>query len=736
MKKLLFAVTAMVVIFFEFSFAQSKDTITTIISLNEVVISINKTEETKKNTAQEVQVITSNQITNAQAQSTADLISGAGIHVQKSQYGGGSPVIRGFEASRIVLMIDGVRLNNLIYRGGHLQDIVKTDNNSLDRVEILYGPSSTVYGSDALGGVIHLYTQKPRLAFGDKPNIKVNAFSRYATVANEMTGHLDFNYGTKKFASLTSISYSSFGDLMGGKNQNSFYAGSYGERPYYAERINEKDSLVKNSNRYLQVGSAYSQYDVMQKFLLQSNEKVSHGLNVQYSNSSDVPRYDRLTDPKGAGLNSAEWYYGPQSRLLTAYDMNIRKTEGLFQSIHVGLNYQALEESRHNRNFGSKFRNNRMEKVDVIGANIDFQKTIDKHDIRFGIDEQLNFLKSTANRENIEVDTAGKLDTRYPDGDNMMNNVALYISHTWKINEQVTLIDGLRGGYSILHSNLVDTSTLFHIPYKDIKQYTSVYSGSIGLIHTPSDDLKFSLLISTGYRVPNVDDMSKIFGSAKGSVIVPNTDLKPEKTVNYELCITKIFNHKTRWENFIYYTDFRDIAVVDSFRFNGLDSILYDGTMSQVYANQNKDKAYIYGFSSNLISQLNEHLLMIMGMNYTYGRIKTDSSDTPLDHIPPFIAHLKFTYTNKNFSSDFFVNYNGWKRLRNYYLNGEDNEQYATPDGMPAWFTVNFRVSYKVHQLITMQAGVDNVFDTQYRTFASGINAPGRNAFIALRFNY
>ena len=258
-------------------------------------------------------------------------------------------------------------------------------------------------------------------------------------------------------------------------------------------------------------------------------------------------------------------------------------------------------------------------------------------------------------------------------------------------------------------------------------------SGSIGLIHSPTDDLKLSLLLSTGYRVPNVDDMTKIFGSTPGMVIVPNVYLKPEKTINFEIGITKIFNGKTRWENSIYYTTFKDIAVVDSFKLNGQDSIMYDGTMSQVFANQNKDEAYVYGFSSNLISQLGEHFLMKMGIDYTYGRIKTNSADAPLDHIPPFMAHTSFTYTNNKFSSDFFVNYSGAKKLKDYFLNGEDNEQYATAMGMPAWFTVNLRISYKVHKSITLQTGVDNIFDTQYRTFASGINAPGRNFIIALR---
>jgi hemoglobin/transferrin/lactoferrin receptor protein len=706
-------------------------------SLNEVVISANKIEETKKTVAQQMQSISNKEIEMIQAQSTADVIANSGnVFVQKSQMGGGSPVIRGFEANRILLVIDGVRMNNLIYRAGHLQDIVKTDNNMLDRMEILFGPSSTIYGSDALGGVIHLYTKKPLFASDDKLKVKANALLRYGSVNNETTGHVDFNVGGKKFASLTSFTYSNFDDLKGGKNQNPFYTFSYGERPYYAERITGKDSLVKNNDPFLQKQSAYSQHDLIQKFVYRQKENILHGLNIQYSNSSDVPRYDRLTDPNGTGLKFSEWYYGPQTRALVAYDLNYKNPSGTFQGIHVGLNYQGIEESRHNRSFGSDFISHRIEQVKVWGANLDFQKIIKTHNIRFGADVQLNDLKSTANKENIVNGTSVKLDTRFPDGDNTMSNFAAYFSHTWEINSGLFLTDGIRLGYSSLRSTLVDTAIQFNLPYTLIEQKTKLYSGSIGIIHSPEDNIKLSLLISTGFRVPNLDDVTKIFGSSPGAVIVPNIDLKPERTINYEAGITSIFNNKSTWENVLFYTELYDAVVTDVFKFNGKDSILYDGALSRVYANQNKGRAYIYGFSSNFKSKCSEHLLLSLALNYTYGRIKTDSSDSPLDHIPPFFTRLLLSFTNKNFTSDFFVNYNGWKKIKDYNLGGEDNEQYATPDGMPAWFTVNLHASYKVHKLVTLQAGIDNIFDTQYRVFASGINGPGRNVFAALRFAY
>jgi len=733
---------AIVVLLFccaQISYAQQTKDTTKIktITLDELTVSANKFAETKKTVSQQILVLDQAQIAATQSQTTADLISNTGtVFVQKSQLGGGSPVLRGFEASRIVLVVDGIRMNNIIYRGGHLQNIVTLDNSILERTEILFGPSSTMYGSDALGGVIHFYTKKPEFAEGDKKiNLKINAFSRFGSVNNEITGHVDFTVAGNKFGSLTSVTYSKFGDLKGGKNQNPFYTGTYGERPYYAQRINGKDSLVENDNRYKQVQSAYSQYDILQKFAYKQNDHITHGINLQFSNSSDIPRYDRLTDPSSGGLKYSEWYYGPQRRLLGAYDLNYHDDNAVFQNIHAGINYQNLEESRHQRRFGKDNLQHRIENVNVIGADLDFQKIIKKHNIRFGLDAQYNTLKSTANEVDIVTGENSPLDTRYPDGKNFMLNVGVYATHTWQITNKLTLNDGLRVGYSLLHSTFNDT-TFFKFPFSDVNQNNLVYSGSIGLIHSPSDNLKLSLLVSMGFRTPNVDDLSKVFESAAGSVIVPNANLRPEKTINTEIGITSIFEEKILWENSVYYTQFFDAIVTDKFQYNGQDSILYDGTMSQVLANQNKQHAYLFGISSRIKAQCTDNLFLGFGMNYTYARIKTDTSDYPLDHIPPLMMHLDLGYKYKNFNAEFFVNFNGSKNIKDYYLNGEDNEQYATEKGMPAWFTANLHLSYKVWKYITLQAGVDNIFDTQYRAFASGINAPGRNIFGAIRFSY
>lgn len=708
------------------------------VMLDELVISANKIPQQRSKIAQQVQLITRDQITTLNAQTAAELIANSGVAaMQRSQQGGGSPQLRGFEASRVVLVIDGVRMNNLIYRAGHLQNIITLDNNSLERAEVLLGPSSTVYGSDALGGVIHFRTRGPELADPDHNglNVKGTAFYRYGTINNEQTGHVDVSLGGKRFGSFTSFTSSDFGDLKMGEKKNPALGEEFGVRRFYVQRSagNSEDMLVQNSDPYVQKFSGYSQYDMVQKFLFKPSERFSHMVNFQFSNSSNIPRYDRLTDPEGTGLRNAEWYYGPQKRLMAAYHLSIKNLGALAESLQATLSYQNVEESRHDRRFNRPNRRNQIEKVDVIGLAIDLQKSVGGSSLRYGFDGQLNKLGSTAYNQNVITGERSPVATRYPDGKNSMNYFALYFTHTLDINEQLTLNDGVRLGIAALHARFED-KTFFPFPFDEVDQKNTYASGNLGLIYRPRNDWKLSLMTSTGYRVPNIDDLAKVFDTSAGqSLIVPNPDVKPEKTLNFDLSVTKFFADKVRWENTIFYTSFFDAIVMDAFTFNGEATVDYNGQQTPVMANQNKRRAFVTGVSSVLHADLSPRFSADASYNYTKGRITSVFGDIPLDHIPPAFGRVSVQYRHQRWMGNVFVNFSAWKRIDDYMLNSEDNEAYATPRGMPSWYTVNLRAGYEFNRYLALQAGVDNLLDLQYRTFSSGINAPGRNIFATLR---
>lgn len=705
-------------------------------TLNEVVVAANRIEQQRFELPQQITVLTSKEMEVLDNSTNADLLQQSGsLAVQKSQLGGGSPVIRGFEASRILLVIDDVRMNNLIYRAGHLQNIITVDPTILDRLEILYGPSSTVYGSDALGGVIHLRTRQPAFSASNKAVVNGGGTIRYASASQEQTIHAFVNASATAIASLTSISVSSFGDLRMGKQSGSLDS-AWGKRYYYVDRINGVDSLVANADPYLQKFSGYNQIDILEKLSYRGGSNTVHGLNLQFSTSTDVPRYDRLTDPSAStGLKYAEWYYGPQERFMAAYTLDHQMNGGFFSRLKGVASYQHVVESRHSRSFGKAERTDRVESVAVAGYTVFVEHDKNNQLLQIGIDGQYSTVGSTAGIYNVSTGASAEQSTRYPDGGNSMNFVAAYISHESKMSSKFAIHDGLRLTYTSLHSLFEDT-TFFPFPFSDVTQNYLSLCGNLGVVWHPTADSKIALLASSGFRAPNVDDLSKVFESAPGAVIVPNPDLKPERTWGLELNTAMLIAHHITWENNLYYTIFNNAIVTQPGKFNGKDSVAYDGLYSSVLTNQNERSAYLYGFNSTVTADIAAYWKASATITYTYGRINTDTTAVPLDHIPPVYGRIGLGYAKKKILAEAFVLFNGEKAIKNYFLGGEDNEQYATSLGMPSWYTLNLRCSYSVCDYFILRLGVDNVMDQNYRTFSSGIQAPGRNLIVAAHVKF
>lgn len=718
---------------------------TTSKNLEEAVVYTNKFAEKKKNLAQKIDVVTAAVIARYNSQNTGDLLIGTGnVFVQKSQQGGSSPVIRGFEASRVLLLVDGVRMNNAIYRAGHLQNVITVDQNMLEAAEVMYGPSSTIHGSDALGGAIQFRTKSPVLASNGKTLIKGSAFARYSTVNQEKTGHADLSIGGSKLAWLQSYTFSEFGDMKMGSNYPDKYP-DFGRRSRYIETINGVDRIVANKDDRVQKFSGYSQWDITQKLLFKQSDKVSHKLNLQYSNSTDVPRYDRLQDVRNFGgsigttLRYAEWYYGPQTRIMGSYELNVAKL-GFFDEFKTILSYQDIKESRQQREYLRYDRfDSRREHIKVMGFTIDGRILRGQNEITLGVDGQLNDLRSVADRTNLTTGAVSKLDSRYPNGDNNANYFGAYAQHLLKSkNGKLVLNDGLRIQTVSLHSTISDNS-FFNFPFTEIKQKPFAITGNVGMVYMPSDEFRFTTSLSSGFRAPNIDDAARIFESSTATrrVIIPNPDVKPEYTYNYDLGIVYNVKNKVRFELTGFYTLFRNAMALAPFQLNGQDSIVYNGVQSAVYANQNVNKAFVSGLNARLKIELTKTLSWDNTISQTYGRyINPDKTKKPLDHVPPVFGKSSLSYAAKKFNAEFFMQFNGWKKIRDYNPDGEDNGQYATAAGMPSWMTLNLRGSYAVKKYLTVQAGIENILDRNYRYFASGFSAPGRNFLVALRTNF
>lgn len=713
---------------------QKKDTLNSI-HLDEIVVSSQRFAKSKRKISQQIESISKKEIEFQNFQNSADVLGNSGtLAVQKSQQGGGSPVIRGFEASRILILVDGIRMNNLIYRGGHLQNCITVDKYSIESTDILFGPSSTIYGSDALGGAIYFQTKAAKLVSeNNNKQISGSIVTNYSSVNEGKTSHLEVNFGQKKWALLTSLSYSDFGDLKMGKKQNGTNA-FFGERSFYVETSNGIDSQVANSDSYIQKYSGYKQIDLMQKLVFQQSSSTQHSLNFQYSTSSEIPRYDRLTDLKTDGtLKSAVWKYGPQKRVLAIYKITKEKVF-LDSDLNLNLSYQNSEESRINRNFGSENENSRIEKVNVFAMNSDFKTKIGKGDFIYGADIYFDNLNSSASKKNILSGVSSTLDTRYPDGKNTTFRAEGFVAMNSNLSKLISLNASFRGGYTVLNSTLA--TNFFNLPFSEIEQKNFIYCGAVGIVNNPTKNLKIACNVASAYRVPNIDDLSKIFESGAGTLIVPNKNLKPEKTVTADISVTLWSGSRFQFENTFYVTKLFDPITTAAYTFNDQTTIDYEGQNSTIVANQNQGKGTITGWFSVIKGYITKSLFAYSSFNFIQGNTENETGKQPLDHMAPMYGKSGITFEKKSFSIDFYTLYNGKKELTSYSLSGEDNLQYAPKTGMPSWQTYNLKAGFLILKEVMVFTGIENVMDLQYRTFASGISAGGRNIYLGGTYKF
>ena len=712
-------------------------------TLDEMVVSANRIPEKKRDVIQKISVIKSEEIQNQNQSSMADLVGASGnVFVQKSQLGGGSPIIRGFETNKVLMVVDGVRMNNAIYRGGHLQNIITLDNSIMERVEVLFGPGSVVYGSDAIGGVMSFTTKDPKLSHKANTLIIGDAYTRYFSAANGFATNINVSVANKKFGSLSSATFSDFGDLRQG-SKRSVLTDGFGARNWYVNQVNNLDTIVSNADPNLQVGSAYQQLDLLQKFIYKQNEYFTHKLNFQLSNSSDIDRYDRLTQMESGVPKYAEWYYGPQNRFLSSYTFEHSKSNKWYDNAKLIAAYQAITESRMVRRFQDDQLKSRIEDLDIFTLNIDFSKDLiqideegdlkSKHELNYGLDVSHNIVGSTAYSTEIFTLLNTALDTRYPDGGSDMSSFAIYCTDTWELNKNMIVNSGVRASHVRLNALFID-QTFFPFPFNSINQQNSSINGNLGVIYMPKKGMRFTLSSATGFRAPNVDDVSKVFESVPGKVIVPNPDLKPEYSYNLELGAELLVFKNINFSTNLYGTYLTNALTIQGGTIDGSDSVFYDDSYSQVITTTNANRAFVCGIEGMISGTIGRHLTLYSTLNYTYGRILTDTVPYPLDHIPPLFGKMSIKYQIKGWIAEAFTNYSAWKRYADYNLLGEDNYAFALEGlGMPSWYTLNARISYAFSKNLSLQLACENILDRNYRSFASNISAPGRNFIITLR---
>ncbi len=672
----------------------------------------------------------SEQISFYQPQTAADLLSLTGeVFIQKSQQGGGSPMIRGFATNRLLYSVDGVRMNNAIFRAGNLQQVISLDPFSIQSSEVLFGPGSVMYGSDAIGGVMYFSTLDPQ------PGVrKGSATMRMSSANEEQTAHIHLNFGGKDWASLTSLTYSNYGDLRMGSHGPEDYL-----RPWYVMRMDSADRVVTNDDARVQRPSGYDQMNLMQKVLYQGKRGWKWQLNYHLSETSPYARYDRLIEWNNGNPRSAVWNYGPQIWRMGHLTVESGKGNAWYDRMRISLSNQHFEESRIDRNFsgGQRYRlREQKEVVEAYALNVDWNLRRGKHKYGYGLEAVLNEVFSDGKAVNIQTGADIPVPDRYPQS--AWYSYAVYGSDHYQLNSKWSLEAGVRYSYYGLMADFSENKDFFPFDYAKVEVQKGALTGNIGAVCRPTETWVISTHFSTGFRAPNVDDMGKFFDFQPGEVILPNPDLKAEFAMNGELNISRSFSQILRIDINAYYTRLNQGMVRRPYSVNGQDSIVYDGQMSRIYAIQNSSYTKVMGGNINAECKLKSGFSLSTRYSIQKGtEIMDDGSESAARHAAPAFGMSTLRWKNKNLEWQLysiyvaevsFDNLNVEERSKTtIYASDKNGNPYA-----PSWMTLNVKMSYSAGEYLIVSGGVENLTDRRYKPYSSGIAAAGRNFMLAI----
>lgn len=710
----------------------------TLIGQGNVVISAYKWEQKTEEIPNRIVKIDPAAIAAGNPQTAADMLAQTGaVFVQKSQLGGGSPMIRGFATNRVMLVLDGVRMNNAIYRSGNLQNVISIDPQALHEAEVIFGPGSIIYGSDAIGGVMDFHSLEAsyKRSQGSKNEWKGAALARTSTANREQTYHTHLHFSSNKLAYVGSVTYSQFDHLRMGR-----HGGFEGyERPAFVQRINGRDSIVPNSDPRRQVFSGYNQWNVLQKLKWKLNEHTDLQYTFHYAGTGTHARYDRLIETRNDALRFAEWNYGPMLMRMHIVKATFRKKNALYDEARLVAGYQNYEESRIDRQRNSFQRRTQAEAVKAYSLNADAIKALWKGELYYGAELVHNDVLSRAWQQHINTGAEQAVATRYPTG-SLWQSLGAYALTKQNVHEKITLNGGLRYTQGRVRANF--NQDFFPLPFTNARLNSGALTGSLGMVYRPAEGWQINLLGSTGFRLPNIDDIGKLFESNPGNVIVPNANLRSEYAWNAETGLVRHLPGKYRLEANVFFTRLSNAIVRRPFRLQGADSIVFDGTLSQVEALQNIGFATVWGAQALAELWVLPQLKLYTMANYIGGSETDDNANkqVALRHAPPFYGSSGVKLEKKQWFAEAFAVYNSSIAHENLAPSEQAKVFIYARDAngntfSPTWHTLNLRVGYTLHRY-SLHAAWENITNRQYRPYSSGIVAPGSNLIFSIKASF
>ncbi len=653
---------------------------------NNITITAKRFEANQFDISEGVTVVDSQDLLKTSSRSTPEALMGtAGVWVQKTNHGSGSPIIRGLMGNQVLLMVDGIRMNNATYRYGPNQYLSTIDPGLIDKIEAIRGNGSVLYGSDALGGVVQIISRTPHF------QTEGNQFhglitGKWMSGAMERSVRSELQWNGERIAVLTGFSRRDFGDIHAG--------GALG-------RLGP---------------TGYDEFAMDSKVLIKTGDRGLLTAAWQRHQQNDVPRYDQVFqggyrlynfDPQIRELGYVRWETFTENRIAN----NIQVTAGINRSL----------ESIHSQKNGSSEIKNQKDIVNTLNGTAEVHSLMSETwQAQSGVEWYYDRVASQAKIYNPSSKETISVRGSYADGA-ASQSMSVFSTHTIDI-KKFTIAAGAR--FSVVSLSVNDVT----FGNREIQPNAMV--GNLGLAYAIHPSYRIFVSGNTGFRAPNVDDVSK-FGAVESSVFeVPSEHLSPERSSTLETGFKvngKIFSGSLT----AYRTTLSDLIERMPMTYLGMDTI----ENRRVYQKQNISESILHGLEAEGAIRLSSHFSVYGNLTYTHG--KNISKNEPMRRIPPLFGKLGLGYQHMNgfwFRMD-YVYAGEQSRLAGGDLSDARISVRLKNGVMPSWDILNLHGGFS-YKFLSLTVSGQNLLNEAYRVYASGVDGYGRNMSISLTAKY
>jgi len=663
---------------------------------DQIVVTAARQEQASGDAPAPITVFDREAIEKIQPEKMADLFKTIpGVEIEGEGPFRGIPVIRGLSSNRVLILVDGQRLNNA-RESTNFAGIQPALVNlaEVERIEVLRGPASVQYGSDAIGGVINIITRQP--------NLGAQGF--------EVSGDVGIEYGTTSESQLGRVSVTGTGSGF------SFYAGGSYEKvdDYTAADGASEDarysSYVRDDNTVPNSGMEQTNFNGGLKFL--TGQQGVLRIDAEIARTKDVgfPGFDL----ESSGI---EFTFPNFDRDKLGVSWSSGPAWGL-SDISLSTYYQSVnKESASVFDFPGFFSDSfTRSEIDSIGFNAQSIADAGKHHLTFGLDFYSDKVDDTALSNTCFGPFCLPPSTEVAVPTSEQTGLGVYIQDGWELSDQLKLQLGLRGdSFSFVSEDDLD------YPGEPFDVTDSAMSGNIGLTWSVTDNVNVTALIARGFRTPNLQERSFTGLATNGEAfILQNPDLESERSWNYEIG-TKVRYDRYSGGLHFFYNDLTDFITLE---FLGV----VDPDLGIELARfANIAKATISGIELDLETIIANRWTAFGSVAYIKG--DNNTTNEPLPSIPPLKVILGLRYQRPKW----------WTEANLRYLDRQTRLPQDDPffeTGTTGFTVYDLRGGYDFNFGLGVLVALENITDKLYNEPYNNRPEPGRNLRMTLRYRF